>query len=408
MKPLTAKLMEQACDPGCGAVVSCAVEQGVKNVKKLLKEYAEDIRVIMFHLTEKDMALADGKKLIGFTNSWKTLRCKKVVSLARDSLFQGKESEPAPSETFSSLITSLSGTSATVSRPGMLVFFPGIPGCGKSCMAVAENDIRKKLKETSVDRELHVLVGDKTKTKYWPLVKQTRRRDTSSIVLADKNVPYVSWDLVGGVCAGTKAFGIPVVPDAKALSTTVIDGVQFLDGGTSDRKHVYPFSLAYLAVCLARVLARPTGTHAGKLDSGTKRASMIVIMFYSLYRRLPADEFMESMGFKFTGEGALLSPSPITLSFFKPTAPELPPEVEEALVDALKLQVRIYVFMGRCLFYALFSLMFILLLLPDTYNDSMHVRLPRWTPPKKTTQNLTKWKADFGTSSRNTASFCLV
>jgi hypothetical protein len=132
---------------------------------------------------------------------------------------------------------------------------------------------------------------------------------------------------------------VSVLPDEGALATTEIRGIQQLDGTVDEQKqHVYPFSLAYLAVCMARVLARPPGTHAGKLDSGTKRACLIVTKFYSLYRRIAADELLETMQEKFGREGALLASPPIKLSFYKSpeAAGDLPTEVKDILVEALK------------------------------------------------------------------------
>lgn len=338
LKQLNSHFMELCCGSGNGQVVSAAVEEGSGKVRGLSKEYGDDITVLLFQFTDKDVAAADSKRIRGIAESWKKVKCRNVVSLPYDSLFQ-KGGQLEASDTFLSFVSNEAGREHPEEMPGLLVWFPGIPGCGKSCMVETEKQVRTRLKDMKGPaRNLVVLSGDKTKGKYWPLVKQKRRRDTTSILLADKNAPSVSWDIVAGACAATKAVGVPVLPDGAALSTTEIAGTRHLDGRTSEKKHVYPFSLAYLAVCLARVMARSEGSHAGKLDKGTHRACMIVVMFYSLYRRVTADEFLGTMEYKFGSEGAMLATSPITLPFFKSPSPELPVELQEALVEALKWQ----------------------------------------------------------------------
>jgi hypothetical protein len=105
------------------------------------------------------------------------------------------------------------------------------------------------------------------------------------------------------------------------------------------KSHFYPFSLEYLAICLARVLQRKPSTHIGKLDSGTPNAAMIVVMFYSLYRYKPAEEFQDNIDMRLKTSGALDSLVPVRIPFMADKVIDLPPEVKEVFTEALQLQV---------------------------------------------------------------------
>jgi hypothetical protein len=342
MDKLTKAFMEDACEPGQGQILSVTAEQGVGKVRKLVQSYGKEMALILFNISSIETAT---KKLQGLVNAWRQTRCQRlVVELPYDSLFRTDQTLQ-PNEPFQSMLAALSTEPTTESddtkSSGLLIFFPGIPGCGKSCMVGSEESIRALLEEK--ERNLLVVAGDKTTGKYWPLVKQlTKQEKTSSVVLADKNSPSSAWEIIAGVCEATRSVGVPVLPDEGALVTTEIRGIQQLDGTVDEHnQHVYPFSLAYLAVCMTRVLVRPPGTHAGKLDSGTKRACLIVTKFYSMYRRIAADELLNTVQEKFGREGALLASSPIKLPFFKSpeAAGDLPTEVKDIMVEALKVQV---------------------------------------------------------------------
>lgn len=190
-------------------------------------------------------------------------------------------------------------------------------------------------------RKLAVQVGDKTKQKFWPLVKQDRLLDPSCIYLADKNVPYQTWLLVAEICASTKGVAVPILPNADAFRTTKLQFFRRANGDLVEKEHYYPFSLQYLAVCMARVVARPAGDHDGKLDSGEARACMIMAKLFSLYRNISSDDFCERMKSSFNREGALLS-KPVEVPFFTKSggSDPLPADLEETLIHLLQAQVR--------------------------------------------------------------------
>lgn len=208
-----------------------------------------------------------------------------------------------------------------------------------------EEEVRHNLREmdAKLPRKLVVRMGDKVQGKYWPLVTKERLKDPSSVYIADKNVPASTWELVAKVAATTKALAVPVIPDSMALQTTVVTGVRKPNGELQqeDRKHSYPFSFSYLAVSLVRVLDRPSGSHTGKLDSGTSRACMIVIKFFTFYRRLTADEYRDTIRSKCAQAGAISASVPIEVPFFSNDASlELPEDLKTLLVEALQASVR--------------------------------------------------------------------
>jgi hypothetical protein len=233
---------------------------------------------------------------------------------------------------------STESSSNEVQQMGMLVFVPGIVGCGKSSLFGSKTAAELKDRLPS-GRELKIRMGDLTKGRYWPQVQ--KELQPQSIYLADKNVPgSESWSYVADVCAATSTLGVPLVPDEAALRTTRASGMRLPNGDfVADRIHVYPFSLRYLAVCMARVNQRPPRSHPGKLDSATTRASFVVIKFFSLYRRISADDFLKKMRHKFQSRGAKLAWSPIQVPFFKENATSLPRDLVENLMDALHVQV---------------------------------------------------------------------
>ena len=223
---------------------------------------------------------------------------------------------------------------------GLLVFFPQIPGCGKS--SLINDTTEKKLRDflsgrTDTKRNLTVRMGDKTGRKYWSIVKNEKLKDISGLYVADKNVPYLTWPNLAGVCAETLAIGVPVIPE-NALKTTVIEGFRSPRNGEiiTTRSFQFPFSLSYLAVCMQRASSRPPGTHPGKLDSSTERACMIVIMFYCLYKNVSSDDFLEILSSSFGRAGAILAREPIEVPFFRSDEDKLPMELKELLVEAIR------------------------------------------------------------------------
>lgn len=297
------------------------------------------------------------RELEGKIKSWRATRFAKVFEVSDSELFDAsvvaKDSEIAlqcNGAAIQSLTAQLTNASNALpqrdDRPGLLLFFPGIPGSGKStlCSPAMEVELRRKIEEieelelnskgdkgSSPTRALIIRTGDKVKKKYWPLVKVEKAKNPASVYIADKNSPPLAWSSVGQVCSSTRGVAVPVLPDDNALHTTLVEGA----------KH-YPFSLHYLAVCLSRIMARPASSHAGNLDSCTDLACMVVVKFFGLYRGICANEFLSSIRRALQRQGAMISFAPIRVPFFAQThVPDLPLDLVNALHDALRIQVRI-------------------------------------------------------------------
>ncbi|KAH9700812.1 tRNA ligase 1 [Citrus sinensis] len=151
---------------------------------------------------------------------------------------------------------------------GLIVFFPGIPGCAKSALC---KELLNAPGGLGDNRPIHTLMGDLTKGKYWQKVADERRRKPYSVMLADKNAPNEEvWRQIEDMCRRTRASAVPVVPDS---------------GGTESN----PFSLDALAVFMFRVLQRVN--HPGNLDKNSPNAGYVLLMFYHLYEGKSRKEF---------------------------------------------------------------------------------------------------------------------
>ncbi|CAI9770837.1 unnamed protein product [Fraxinus pennsylvanica] len=160
---------------------------------------------------------------------------------------------------------------------GLVVFFPGIPGCAKSAIC---KEILSTPGGLGDDRPVHSLMGDLIKGRYWAKVAEERRRKPFSILLADKNAPNEEvWRQIEDMCRSTNASAIPVVPDSEGTELN-------------------PFSLDALAVFIFRVLHRVN--HPGNLDKSSPNAGYVLLMFYHLYdgksRREFETELIERFG----------------------------------------------------------------------------------------------------------------
>ncbi|KAK4490159.1 hypothetical protein RD792_000816 [Penstemon davidsonii] len=169
--------------------------------------------------------------------------------------------------------TTLSNSSPMVKEAirkdeGLIVFFPGIPGCAKSALC---KEILGSSGGLGDDRPIHSLMGDLIKGNYWGKVAEERRKKPYSIILADKNAPNKEvWRQIENMCCSTKALAIPVVPDSEGTESN-------------------PFSLDALAVFIFRVLNRVN--HPGNLDKSKPNAGYILLMFYHLYNGKSRKEF---------------------------------------------------------------------------------------------------------------------
>ncbi|KAJ8751586.1 hypothetical protein K2173_016834 [Erythroxylum novogranatense] len=151
---------------------------------------------------------------------------------------------------------------------GLIVFFPGIPGCAKSALC---KELLNAPGGLGDDRPVHSLMGDLIKGKYWQKVADERRQKPYSIMLADKNAPNEEvWRQIEAMCQNTRASAVPVVPDSEGTESN-------------------PFSLDALAVFIFRVLQRVN--HPGNLDKSSPNAGYVLLMFYHLYDGKSRKEF---------------------------------------------------------------------------------------------------------------------
>jgi hypothetical protein len=323
-------LMSNACEAGGGVVCSIFVEEGFGKIRKLLNKYADFMSLLLFQCSEneiREMLLpnAEERKILGMIKGWQKTKCLHVIELPFNSLFDPdsmdvdeRQREFKPTNLFIGAMAYVQISGQVDERPGALFFFPAIPGSGKSALT---KDLEERISHGPNDRKtrhIWVQVGDKTIGKYWSTVKRLRQKDQTSICVADKNAPPPAWSTVGDVCAQTRALAIPILPDATCLSTTRIQGYRKPNGcHVPDVIHIYPFSFQYLAVCMARVLDRAAESHAGKLDSATPRACLIVVNFFCFYRTISSEAFFDVMANQLSSAGALVTPSPVIVPFGK-------------------------------------------------------------------------------------------
>mmetsp|Transcript_8810 Transcript_8810/g.22165 ORF Transcript_8810/g.22165 Transcript_8810/m.22165 type:complete len:1405 (+) Transcript_8810:822-5036(+) len=265
---------------------------------------------------------------------------------------------------------------ADPTKKNILVFFPGIPGCGKSSLVepsrgkstvvntdsgpFATSNEREPTNESG--RTVIVKEGDVIGKKYWDIVtgdlsplsassgknrgkknskKQKAEQNSSNnqtdqnskrlpvTFIADKNVPPPSWPKIGQVVAESNTVPIAVLPDDSCFQTTTIQGSRNRDGSFNyETSHFYPFSLKFLAVCMLRVLNRPPNSHNGKLDSSTEEACMVVVQFFSFYRYLSRESFIPTMYRKMesetTGSDPIINSSPIRVPVLRSVTDSAP------------------------------------------------------------------------------------
>ncbi|KAK1614422.1 hypothetical protein QYE76_019939 [Lolium multiflorum] len=185
---------------------------------------------------------------------------------------------------------------------GLIVFFPGIPGCAKSALC---NEILKMPGGLGDNRPIHSLEGDLTKGKYWQKVATERINKPFRITLADKNAPNED---IEDMCGTTNAAAVPIIPDSEGTDTN-------------------PFSLEALAVFMFRVLKRVN--HPGNLGENSLNAGNVLIMFYKLYDGKSRREFESELYERF---GSL-----IKMPLLKPDRAPLPGDVKNILDKGLSL-----------------------------------------------------------------------
>eukprot|EP00980_Cylindrotheca_fusiformis_P002955 scaffold683_cov124-Cylindrotheca_fusiformis.AAC.24 len=331
---------------------TCVLDKIHKQVRKALSKICDRLTVVLLGFGDVDIKsqLADEgnqNKAIKFGNSWRGYESAETIEMDL-SLISGLEKEKSSKDLDEAIkkMYAVVRTDFDEKSRGMLVFFPGLPGWGKSAilksMQSKIEEAFSKRRDSSKEsvRAIHVLEGDEMGKTYWNFIKKTRRKDTRCIVIADKNTPPPSLRMVGSQCCDTNAIPVAVIPDSSALQTTHVKGATFPDGSASpDTSHFYPFSLEFLAVCMARVLGRPKNSHSGKLDAGTPNACMVVILFYSLYRSISAEEFARTVESRVASSGCIACSKPIVLPFRSALSNKhVPIDLQEILKEALQLQ----------------------------------------------------------------------
>ncbi|XP_073144502.1 tRNA ligase 1 [Henckelia pumila] len=189
---------------------------------------------------------------------------------------------------------------------GLIVFFPGIPGCAKSALC---KEILSAPGGLGDDRPVRSLMGDLIKGRYWVKVSEERRKKPYSILLADKNAPNEEvWRQIEDMCRSTKASAIPVIPDSEGTVSN-------------------PFSLSALAVFMLRVLNRVN--HPGNLDKSSSNAGYVLLMFYHLYDGKSRQEFESELIERF---GSL-----VKMPLLEPERSSLPESVRSTLEEGINL-----------------------------------------------------------------------
>ncbi|KAL5197450.1 hypothetical protein ABZP36_000962, partial [Zizania latifolia] len=189
---------------------------------------------------------------------------------------------------------------------GLIIFFPGIPGCAKSALC---KEILNTPGGLGDNRPLHSLMGDLIKGRYWQRVADEQKKKPFRITLADKNAPNEEvWRQIEDMCMTTKAAAVPVIPDSEGTNSN-------------------PFSLDALAVFMFRVIQRVN--HPGNLDKASPNAGYVLIMFYNLYDGKNRREFESRLYERF---GSL-----VKMPLLKADRAPLPDEVKVILDEGLSL-----------------------------------------------------------------------
>jgi len=334
--------------PTGGGLVCCTIIEAFnKNFKKAIVKHGNYASLVLVDCEDEDIDSLllphQTARLKGMVKSWKKLKFQKVISatsLVFRSIEEAKESEK--NEQLQAVLKKLIEVSNSAPkldvRPGLLVFFPQLPGSGKTSLTneVGKKELKRAFSEEK--REILISMGDKVKGKYWQAVKATRSSKSSAVFIADKNAPPNAWSTVASSIKN--GIGVAVFPDSAALSTTAIQGIISIKGiEDTSRQHHYPFSLPFLAICMARVVSRPAKSHPGGLDCGLSYACWVVIKFFAFYRSITSDELFDTVKDKILKEGGICSSSPVQVPFFREGCePHIPQELQEVLEEALKIQ----------------------------------------------------------------------
>ena len=318
---------------GGGLLCVAEIEDTPGNLRKLTKKNVDAIQTIFFVGGNPVSSCGDDsqrlKKISGLTNAWKNTKCASFFELPAEAVRQRDidtamtylNTNAAVKAALDSLRES-SHRREPDNKPGLIVFFPSIPGTGKSSLC---HELTKEALGIGDDRSLLIKEGDRVKKQFYKVVAIEALKNPAAIVVIDKNVPPSSFPSIHNLSIESQSYALPAM--FSGMKDTVIG------------QHVYPFTLKHLAVCISRVLKRKPKSHKGKLDAGTKFAWLIVVKFYCFYRHWTTTRLKEK--FEVIGSGQC---SPVSIPFFKDEeaeAHEMPPDLKASLEDAVLLQTRI-------------------------------------------------------------------
>ncbi|KAE8656713.1 putative exonuclease V-like [Hibiscus syriacus] len=195
-------------------------------------------------------------------------------------------------------------------KEGLIVFFPGIPGCAKSALC---RELLNTPGGLGDDRPVQSLMGDLIKGRYWPKIADERKKKPYSIILADKNAPNEEvWKqaslIIENMCHSTRASAVPIIPDSEGTDSN-------------------PFALDALAVFMFRVLQRVN--HPGNLDKSSPNVGYVMLMFYHLYDGKSRKYFEEELVERF---GSL-----VKMPLLKPDRSPLPASLISVLEEGIDL-----------------------------------------------------------------------
>ncbi|ONM52094.1 RNAligase [Zea mays] len=192
---------------------------------------------------------------------------------------------------------------------GLIVFFPGIPGCAKSALC---KEILNTPGGLGDDRPFHSLMGD--------LIKGTEHLGRYLVLYGRFVYCSKTW-LQSRICVGPQRQLLSLWFLTQKVSYLLLC---FLDLPGTDSN---PFSLEALAVFMFRVLQRVN--HPGNLDKASPNAGYVLLMFYHLYDGKSRREFENELYERF---GSL-----VKMPLLKPDRAPLPDAVKAILDEGISL-----------------------------------------------------------------------
>jgi len=328
-----------------GLICYTSVFEGLKFFRNMVNHeriYKDDFFLVLVGLSNSDIDVAypspddknKRKKMVGITKGWTQCGQKLLLHLPLTILNQDDEelySSLSDSDTdigvqVQSLRTLSDESQKQISRPGILVFFPQIPGAGKSFLC---KDLSTHLLKEGCDKAIWCREADTTTGKYFLKLRSDIRTQPSSIFVADKNIPIQSFSHISEICSEFNLMAIAVLPNGMEDTSIHVNG--------SNRAVVFPFTLEFLAVCLSRVIKRDPTSHPGNLDKGNESMCMIVIKFYCLYRSITVRKLLNGV----YSLGKALN-NTIEVPFFstKSSVPKMPEELRTTLISAISLSLQ--------------------------------------------------------------------